>query len=84
MKRIQQLDPRFSLRLRVPDDADSLFPDLFACNQDSVSEKARSIALSDVATYTGNDVESDDDEEIVKTLENAQVETRGPPDKQKC
>lgn len=33
------------------------------CLHDSVSKKARSIALSDVATYTGSDVESDDDGE---------------------
>lgn len=63
MKHVQLLDHRFSLRLRVPAHADSLFPALFACNQDAVAKKARSIAWSDVATYTGSDVESDDDDE---------------------
>lgn len=63
MKRIQQLDSRFTLRLRVPASVDSLFPALFACN--SLSKKTgrtHSCSWSDVATYPSNDSDSGDEE----------------------
>ena len=57
MRRVQTLDPRFSLRLRVPAQAGSLFPAMFACT----TRERRRVTESDVSTYTGGD-ESDEDE----------------------
>lgn len=57
MQRVQKLDPRFSLRLRVPAQAGALFPALFA----SSARERRRVTESDVSTYTGSE-ESDDEE----------------------
>mmetsp|Transcript_57901 Transcript_57901/g.161590 ORF Transcript_57901/g.161590 Transcript_57901/m.161590 type:complete len:230 (+) Transcript_57901:345-1034(+) len=63
MLRVRELDPRFSLRLRVPADADALFPALFACNHDVQLQKAKGYSWSDVAT-AGSEAQSDDEEDI--------------------
>lgn len=57
MRRVRKLDPRFSLRLRVPAQAGSLFPAMFACT----TRERRRVLESDVSTYTSGD-ESDEDE----------------------
>jgi len=65
MRRVQDLDPRFSLRLRVPAIAGSLFPALFAHHTLSKMGKGSvSICESDVSTYN-EETESEDDEECV-------------------
>merc|ERR1719383_1673544 len=63
MEHIRALDPRFSLRLRVPADAGALFPALFACNYSVEAQRSRSRSWSDVATFTGSSEESSDDED---------------------
>jgi len=65
MEHIRQLDPRFSLRLRVPADSNSLFPAMFAYNHSVDAQRARSFDWSDVATYTGSEVESEEDDACV-------------------
>jgi len=63
MQLVKQMDPRFSLRLRVPADSDSLFPAMFATNHSVDAHRKRSFEWSDVATYTGSDgLESDEDD----------------------
>lgn len=61
MLRVQKLDPRFSLRLRVPAEPGALFPALFA----SVSGRGwgRSVFESDVSTFTGESFSDDEEEE---------------------
>merc|ERR1711972_1013744 len=66
MRRVQQLDARFSLRLAVPAEPGALFPALFACgalSQKSRSDtRSRSVSENDVSCYTGTDDESDEEE----------------------
>lgn len=63
MRRVQVLDPRFSLRLRVPAIAGSLFPALFAHQVSSKTvDGVRSIFESDISTYNAES-ESEGDEE---------------------
>lgn len=62
MLHVRVRDPRFSLRLRVPAEADALFPALFASNHEAHSQKrTRVYSWSDVAT-AGSDTESDDED----------------------
>jgi hypothetical protein len=62
MQRVQDLDARFSLRLRVPPEVGSLFPALFACNHSLEAQRLRSLSWEDVTTYTGgNDSGSEED-----------------------
>lgn len=65
MEEVRSLDPRFSLRLRVPSEPHSLFPALFACNHDVRIQRARGHTWSDVTTYCGSDQASDEEEDIV-------------------
>lgn len=58
MKRIRELDGRFSLRLRVPASPGALFPALFASNH-SV-KVGTSLSCSDVATYGESEDEESD------------------------
>jgi len=60
MERVRQLDPRFSLRLRVPALPGALFPARFASTSRSEA-RSRSVSESDVSPYIG-DEESDDEE----------------------
>merc|ERR1712187_737906 len=62
MQQVQALDPRFSLRLRVPAHANDLFPALFACNYDATKQKARGYSWSDMATFGETDSEDEDDD----------------------
>jgi len=64
MQRVRELDPRFSLRLRVPAQAGALFPALFAHTGPSRKggSRGRSLAESDVSTYTGSS--DGEDEEL--------------------
>lgn len=63
MRRVQALDPRFSLRLRVPASAGSLFPALFAHQASSKkADGSRSALESDVSTYNA-EMESEEEEE---------------------
>jgi len=64
MQRVQVLDPRFSLRLRTPAEPSSIFPALFATNQE-VREKNRSISFteSDV-TVMGSECSDLEDEPL--------------------
>jgi len=65
MLRVQKLDPRFSLRLRVPAEPGALFPALFACvNKRSEASTYKSVFESDVSTYSGES-SSDDEEEAI-------------------
>jgi len=61
MSRVRALDPRFSLRLRVPAKAGALFPALFAHNL--VQRKPRSYAESDVSTFVAEEAAAADEEE---------------------
>eukprot|EP00928_Gymnodinium_smaydae_P027835 TRINITY_DN21398_c0_g4_i1.p1 TRINITY_DN21398_c0_g4~~TRINITY_DN21398_c0_g4_i1.p1 ORF type:complete len:338 (-),score=39.29 TRINITY_DN21398_c0_g4_i1:81-1094(-) len=61
MCQVQELDPRFSLRLRVPNEGDALFPARFACNHDVETQRLRGASWSDVATYTGTNEDTLDD-----------------------
>lgn len=63
MQRVQDLDARFSLRLRVPPEVGSLFPALFACNQSVEAQRIRSFSWEDVTTYIGNESMSDEDDD---------------------
>lgn len=65
IQQVRELDPRFSLRLRVPAQVNALFPALFACNHDVETQKTRGYSWSDVATYSGSDAEVGEDEECV-------------------
>uniref|UniRef100_A0A7S3RSV5 Uncharacterized protein n=1 Tax=Strombidinopsis acuminata TaxID=141414 RepID=A0A7S3RSV5_9SPIT len=58
MQRVRKLDPRFSLRLRLPAKAGALFPAMFATS----ARERRKILESDVSTYTGSEDGDDDDE----------------------
>jgi len=62
VRQVQQLDPRFSLRLRVPADPGALFPALFACNHDIEVQRSRGYGWSDVCTYGTSDAEDEDEE----------------------
>lgn len=63
MERVRVLDPRFSLRLRVPAIVGSLFPALFAYQSSSrKAEGSRSFFESDISTYSAG-TESEEDEE---------------------
>lgn len=59
MQQVRIRDPRFSLRLRVPAEANALFPALFACNHE-YRQRSRIFSSSDVAT-AGSDTEDDDE-----------------------
>ncbi|CAE8738812.1 unnamed protein product [Polarella glacialis] len=64
MTRIQRLDARFSLRLRTPKDAPSLFPALFARNRDAARKRtSSSFTECDVSTFMGSESDTDDAEE---------------------
>jgi len=63
MERIRALDPRFSLRMRVPADTGALFPALFACNYSASAQRSTSHSWSEVATYTGSSQGNSDDED---------------------
>jgi len=65
MERVRVLDPRFSLRLRVPPEPCAIFPALFATNHE-VRERTRtrSFAESDVSSYLESDMSPDDDDDI--------------------
>jgi len=65
MERVRILDPRFSLRLRVPAEPCAIFPALFATNHE-VRERTRtrSFTESDVSSYLESDMSPDDDEDI--------------------
>jgi len=58
MKRIRELDGRFSLRLRVPASPGALFPALFASNHSG--KVGTSLSCSDVATYGESEDEESD------------------------
>jgi hypothetical protein len=62
MHRVQQLDWRFSLRLRVPALPGALFPTQFATTKRSEA-KARSVSESEVSRYSGEETESSDDDD---------------------
>lgn len=65
MQRVRELDPRFSLRLRVPAQAGALFPALFAHANPArkgSSRGCRSVSESDVTAFTGSEEEDDEDE----------------------
>lgn len=62
MQQVRLLDPRFSLRLRVPAQPGALFPALFASNHDLDLQKARGYSWSDITTYPGSEPESDEEE----------------------
>lgn len=69
MHRIQLLDPRFSLRLRLPADANALFPPLFACRQlQRLQAPTKSLSETDVSTFNGSDTDSDEEEECTWDL----------------
>merc|ERR1712187_424773 len=59
MRQVRALDPRFSLRLRVPALANDLFPALFACNYDMEWPKSLGYSWSDMATFGESEQESD-------------------------
>lgn len=70
MKRVQLVDPRFSLRLRLPADAGALFPARFACQHEreassgksrNTSSSTRVVSESDVSAYIGEVDDSDDE-----------------------
>lgn len=65
MRDVRALDSRFSLRLRVPNAGDALFPARFACNHDIDRQRSRGATLSDVSTFNGTyeSNESDEDDE---------------------
>lgn len=62
MLRIRGLDPRFSLRLRTPEEPSALFPALFARNREFCRSKV-GLSESDVSTYTGSEALGSDDED---------------------
>jgi len=59
MSKVKQLDSRFSLRLRLPADPDSLFPALFASNK---VKKIFNYSWSDVATFPSTQDDESDEE----------------------
>jgi len=64
MLRIRGLDPRFSLRLRTPEEPSALFPALFACNRERCDCSVRaSLSEADVSTYPGSEPDSGEEEE---------------------
>jgi len=64
MRQVQEVDPRFSLRLRVPSEPGALFPARFACNHDVDMQKLRGgYSWSDVATYSPSNAMCEDEEE---------------------
>jgi len=65
MSKVRLLDPRFSLRLRIPASPGSLFPALFACNYDANRQRSRGYSWSDVTTHvdTEEDCSSADDDD---------------------
>mmetsp|Transcript_95748 Transcript_95748/g.166343 ORF Transcript_95748/g.166343 Transcript_95748/m.166343 type:complete len:258 (+) Transcript_95748:506-1279(+) len=65
MQQIRLLDPRFSLRLRVPAQPGALFPALFAVNYEVSVQKARAYSWSDITTYPESEPETDDEEECM-------------------
>lgn len=58
MERLQAIDPRFSLILRVPPDAHALFPAQFATS--SRKEKCRALSESDVTTFMENELSDEE------------------------
>mmetsp|Transcript_78673 Transcript_78673/g.217525 ORF Transcript_78673/g.217525 Transcript_78673/m.217525 type:complete len:241 (+) Transcript_78673:99-821(+) len=65
MLRVQKLDPRFSLRLRVPTEPGALFPSKFASHIGEHYEKrVRTLSVTDLTTFaaTGTDTNSEDEE----------------------
>mmetsp|Transcript_39100 Transcript_39100/g.111598 ORF Transcript_39100/g.111598 Transcript_39100/m.111598 type:complete len:269 (+) Transcript_39100:455-1261(+) len=63
MLRIRLLDPRFSLRLRTPEEPSALFPALFARNRERRDGSRPSLSESAVSTYAGSEPGGDDDDE---------------------
>eukprot|EP00929_Paragymnodinium_shiwhaense_P000363 TRINITY_DN100609_c0_g1_i1.p1 TRINITY_DN100609_c0_g1~~TRINITY_DN100609_c0_g1_i1.p1 ORF type:complete len:300 (+),score=34.81 TRINITY_DN100609_c0_g1_i1:354-1253(+) len=63
MQRIRGLDPRFSLRLRVPAEPGDLFPARFASSC-SKAASSRNVSESDVSTFNGDVCNSDDDDDF--------------------
>lgn len=64
MRQVQEVDPRFSLRLRVPAEPGALFPARFASNHDLEAQKARKgYCWSDVETYNPTDACEEDEDE---------------------
>lgn len=68
MERVQDLDSRFSLRLRVPAEAGALFPALFAysnpCRKPrSSTSRCQSVSESDVTCFTGTEDYIDEESE---------------------
>lgn len=63
MQQVRLLDPRFSLRLRVPAQPGALFPALFASNHEVSLRKARGYSWTDITTYSGSEPETDEEEE---------------------
>jgi len=64
MERVRVLDPRFSLRLRVPAEPGALFPALFASVSQSrkMALPCRSVSESDVTAFTMCDDSSDQED----------------------
>jgi len=64
MQQVREVDPRFSLRLRVPAEPGALFPARFASNHDVEAQRARGgYSWSDVATYNPSDTALEEEEE---------------------
>lgn len=64
MHRIRGLDPRFSLRLRTPEEPSTMFPALFARHKGRHDGGGHcSLSEADVSTYLGTRDEDDEDEE---------------------
>lgn len=65
MRRVRELDARFSLQLHTPADATILFPAMFACNYERlVEQRGHSFSESDVSTYSGSEEDSEEEEEV--------------------
>jgi len=67
MNFVNQQDPRFTLRLRLPSEADELFPAKFACNQHAPGKRSRQYSWSDVDTFSGFYEDSSDDDCVYDT-----------------
>lgn len=65
MQEIHTVDPRFSLRLRVPAEPCSLFPARFACNHDIRVQRQKGHLWAEVTTYCGGDEVSDGEDDMV-------------------
>jgi len=66
IRRVQMLDPRFSLRLRVPAEPGALFPCRFAAHLSdgcSLERRCRSVSESDISPFTGTGLGSDSEDE---------------------